>query len=87
MTAASLALFAPGANAQVPPGTCMIADPTGTPLNLRDGPNGPILGKLYNGDFVVMHRTTRDARGRSWAYISARNMDGWVFREYIACRR
>ncbi len=28
---------------------CTVADPTGTPLNLRSAPNGTILDRLDNG--------------------------------------
>ena len=32
---------------------CNVADPTGTPLNVRSSPNGPIMGALHNG--VTVH--------------------------------
>ena len=28
---------------------CKVTDPTGTPLNVRDGPNGKVIGTLANG--------------------------------------
>ncbi len=35
LSALGIALAAPAAQAQVPRGTCMVSDPTGTPLNVR----------------------------------------------------
>ena len=29
---------------------CKVTDPTGTPLNVRQSPNGKIIGTLANGD-------------------------------------
>lgn len=76
------------AKAQVPRGACMIADPTGTPLNVRATPGGRIVGALYNGDFVVMQTTSRDGAGRVWALVGGTDgsTHGWVFREFISCR-
>ncbi len=76
------------ANAQVPRGACMISDPTGTPLNVRAGPNGAVVGRLFNGDVVVMTGAIAQDRGRPWAQISTPNsgVRGWVFREFISCR-
>ena len=34
--------------------TCVVDDPTGTPLNVRTSPNGAILGALYNGAVVLV---------------------------------
>ncbi len=63
-------------------------DPTGTPLNVRVAPNGPIVGALNNGLLVAIVDTRDDANGRPWAFI-VRAKDGhpfgWVFREFIAC--
>lgn len=67
---------------------CRVMDPTGTPLNIRGGPNGPIIGKAENGALVSILETTRDARGRAWVYVAHRASGeplGWVYREFIAC--
>ena len=84
----ALPFLASAAQAQVPRGTCMISDPTGTPLNVRSAPAGRIIGNLYNGDFVVMTGTAPDANGRNWAQVTGTSTDirGWVFREFISCR-
>jgi hypothetical protein len=86
--ALAFALLSVEASAQVPRGTCLIADPTGTPLNVRASPGGRVVGNLYNGDYVVMQRTTRDAGGRPWALVAGTDgsTHGWVFREFISCR-
>jgi uncharacterized protein YraI len=60
---------------------CVVNDPTGTPLNVRDSPNGRILGALYNGVQVNVVR-----RSGSWAYIvPQRGESGWVFSDYLDC--
>lgn len=33
---------------------CKVTDPTGTPLNVRQSPNGKIIGTLANGTFVII---------------------------------
>lgn len=67
---------------------CQVNDPTGTPLNLRNTPNGEIVGALNNGVSVRVVQVGQDPRGRSWSLI-ARIADnqtlGWVYREYVAC--
>ena len=70
---------------------CRVVDPTGTPLNLRAGPNGPVIGTVANGRLVRYLRDQDDARGRTWVQIAPWNDGGsgrplgWVFREFIAC--
>jgi Bacterial SH3 domain len=66
---------------------CVVADPTGTPLNIRTSPNGKIVGKIANGERVrISEQTTED--GKQWAYISntASRPMGWVFRKFLSCR-
>ena len=67
--------------------TCVVADPTGTPLNIRTSPNGKIVGKISNGERIrISDQTTEN--GKEWAYISnaASRPMGWVFRKFLACR-
>lgn len=73
---------------QIPRGSCMVSDPTGTMLNIRSRPRGPITGQLRNGEIVRIISTRRGERGKSWAMIGGRNGSdiGWVFREYVSCR-
>ncbi len=62
---------------------CRVADPTGTPLNVRDSPNGTIIGALDNGISVRFTNRTSDGR---WGYIvPARGKSGWVFADYVNC--
>lgn len=68
-------------------GICLVADPTGTPLNIRTSPNGKIIGKIANGERIrISDQTTEN--GKEWAYISntASRPMGWVFRKFLACR-
>ena len=67
--------------------TCVVADPTGTPLNIRTSPNGKIVGKIANGERIrISDQMTEN--GKQWAYISntASRPMGWVFRKFLACR-
>ena len=75
---------------------CKVTDPTGTPLNVRDTPNGKKVGTLRNGTKVIMTGDSTDSKGRSWALVywkggqrlkgsSGADNEGWVIREYISC--
>jgi hypothetical protein len=77
-----LAATAVSANARQ---ICAVADPTGTPLNLRTKPNGTILGALHNCSAVTLLDETK-----GWAKVLTFNKSqpdkiGWVFREHLAC--
>lgn len=67
---------------------CVVSDPTGTPMNVRAHPNGPILGALHNGAAVQILDVTVDGGGRPWAYVVplGEGRRGWVFRAHLACR-
>ncbi len=67
---------------------CVVDDPTGTPLNVRDGINGNIIGSLPNGKLVRVKTGDTDSQGRPWVIISdyrSGQFIGWVFRRYIKC--
>jgi len=66
---------------------CVVADPTGTPLNIRTSPNGKVVGKIANGERIRISDQTVE-NGKEWAYISnaASRPMGWVFRKFIVCR-
>ncbi|KAF0121121.1 MAG: SH3 domain-containing protein [Xanthobacteraceae bacterium] len=67
---------------------CRVMDPTGTPLNVRDSPNGVVIGRIRNGTLVTRVRSSEDERGRPWSYVVDRSSGeplGWVYREFIAC--
>jgi hypothetical protein len=63
---------------------CTVADPSGTPLNVRSQPkpNGSILGALDNDTSVVV----KERRGQ-WASIvpESAGKSGWVWAEYLSC--
>ena len=80
----ALAAAAPAAAAE---DACRVMDPTGTPLNVRTVPNGPIVATLPNGLLVAVVDVRTDAAGRPWAFVVRPDghILGWVFREFIAC--
>lgn len=64
---------------------CTVIDPTGTPLNVRAGPNGKILSTLKRGSIVevVDHQ---QANGDRWALVASYGEAwGWVFGAYLNC--
>ncbi len=66
---------------------CTVADPTGTPLNIREKPNGAIIGSLPNGFPVEVARSAAQ-RGTNWVEIAsagAGQPTGWVYRPHIRC--
>ncbi len=72
---------------------CKVADPTGTPLNVRASPNGKISQTLKNGSIVFVEKKSyqsKNGANRVWAQISqaagnSRKILGWVFGDYISC--
>lgn len=76
--------------------SCMVADPTGTLLNVRETPAGKRLGSLKNGTKLTLTHFDDDSRGRTWSYVkwegqplekvSNNRNEGWVIREYISCK-
>jgi len=68
---------------------CRVMDPTGTPLNVRATPNGPIVGTLNNGEQILVFRQSSDHKGE-WVYVRDYENGkpiGWAFRKFIACER
>lgn len=68
--------------------TCVVEDPTGTPLNVRSSPNGSIRGALHNGALVEILDTTY-AQGGRWVYIAPLEggKRGWVYGPHLDCDR
>jgi hypothetical protein len=69
---------------------CKVTDPTGTPLNVRDTPNGRVINTLKNGREVSINQISYDSKGRPWAkvggyYNGEYRVWGWVLREFISC--
>jgi uncharacterized protein YraI len=85
LLAGCFAAMATAASAQ----TCIVNDPTGTPLNVRARPNGAILGALHNGAAVQVLQVIYDNGGRAWANIAplGAGARGWVFGSYLTCGR
>lgn len=84
-TVLALALAVPAAIACDGPPVCTVVDPTGTPLNVRSGPNGVILASLERGEKVeiVEHK---EAGGQRWALVANyTNAWGYVFGDYLIC--
>ncbi|HEY3889914.1 MAG TPA: TIR domain-containing protein [Caulobacteraceae bacterium] len=67
--------------------SCIVADPTPTPLNIRTTPNGRIALTMDNGAAVhVIGRAT--VNGQSWSQIGSGQdgpLLGWVFSGYLNC--
>ncbi|MEH2195445.1 MAG: SH3 domain-containing protein [Nostoc sp.] len=69
---------------------CQVTDPTGTPLNVRDQPNGQVINTLKNGRQVDILEIAHDSQNRAWAriggyYNGKYRVWGWVIREFISC--
>ena len=67
--------------------TCDVADPTGTPLNVRNQPNGKILFTLRNGTKVVWVELSNDQKWVKIFPMTGRHRDreGWVFTDFLDC--
>ena len=81
---AVLAFIQPALACDGPP-ACTVIDPTGTPLNVREGPNGKILGTLRKGSVVAVldHRMHESKR---WALVAKfGDAWGWVYGPYLSC--
>ena len=67
---------------------CLVADPSGTPLNVRIRPLGVIVQTLTNGTPVIRGAQER-YEGKRWTQIrlsSGGAPIGWVFDDYLDCR-
>lgn len=67
---------------------CVVADPTGTPLNLRTTPNGKVIATIRNGALVTITDDAVDGKGRAWSYIQndANSIGlGWAIKSFLAC--
>lgn len=86
LSASTMTVELPAQAAQV----CKVTDPTGTPLNVRNQPNGRVINTLKNGREVKIEALTDDTKGRSWAKVGGNDKGkyriwGWVLREFISC--
>ena len=65
-----------------------MTDPTGTPLNVRESPNGKIIGTLPNGTLVSVVELKNAANGKQWVNVqhyATKQPIGWIFREFVSC--
>ncbi|VXD23043.1 exported hypothetical protein [Planktothrix serta PCC 8927] len=67
--------------AQTPIGYCTVADPSGTPLNVRQTPNGKVIGSLKNGTIVALG-VTDGSEGEKWTKI-INPLEGYVWSDYL----
>ena len=66
---------------------CSVADPTSTPLNLREEAAGEIWGTVRNGTKLRASAIT-SVKGKPWAFVSRWSTDntvGWVYDPYLGC--
>ncbi|NEQ45626.1 MAG: SH3 domain-containing protein [Leptolyngbya sp. SIOISBB] len=80
-------ILGPGVESTSDPITCVVEDPTGTPLNVRSTPNGPeIVGTLENGSQVIPYDIAIDENERHFLLIGNKSDRwGWVFGPYMSC--
>lgn len=65
--------------------TCRVADPSTTPLNIRNDTD-QVIGTIANGNLVTIVNTKADRQNKLWAFISFKNEGlGWVYRKYLDC--
>ena len=67
------------------PQRCIVADPADTTLNVRQSPNGPVIGRLSNGEPVVLIQQSGD-----WQEIGDNREGklrklGWVWSRHLDC--
>lgn len=67
--------------AQTSIGYCTVADPTGTPLNVRQKPDGKVIGSLKNGTIVALGETD-GSEGEKWTKI-IKPLEGYVWSDYL----
>lgn len=83
-TAAAALAFSSTAHAE----SCMVADPTNTPLKYRSAPYGKVLGTLPNGTWIYINDWKIDKNGKPWvrAFSHSNNRFlGWVYYNYLSC--
>lgn len=69
---------------------CRVADPTGTPLNVRTAPNAKIIRTLRNGTYVEIEQVVTGPDRKRWAFVIQPDTGaafGWVFRDYLICNQ
>lgn len=67
--------------AQTPVGYCTVSGLTDSPLNVRDRPNGEVIGSLENGAVVAIG-VTDGSEGENWTRIIS-PIEGYVSAQYL----
>jgi hypothetical protein len=65
--------------------TCIVIDTT-PPLNVREMPNGRVIGGLDRGDKVIVNQGPIMYRGEPWVNVTAFNdfnLQGWVYKPLL----
>lgn len=77
----------PGKRYVKPSENCKVADPTGTPLNIRSRPNGKILFTLRNGTGVGAENLSDDQKWIEVFPLAGHNKDrkGWAYLDFLDC--
>jgi hypothetical protein len=69
---------------------CEVTDSTGTPLNIRNKPNGRVVGKLRNGTVLWQEDYLYDSMGREWLKVGIYRgkkytVLGYVLKDLLSC--
>ena len=82
--------------AQAESGGCSVQESGDAPVNVRNSPNGVILGNLHSGTVVQIRSQDKGDDGKNWMYIAWQGQplknvktaryEGWVAGERVICR-
>ena len=66
---------------------CVVTNPSGRPMNVRETPNGEIKDIVSNGRHIKSLRLASAADGKPWAYVAddSGRAIGWMFFPYLNC--
>ena len=66
--------------------SCRVNDPNDTYVNLRQTPNGSLIGPVANGTSIQITGYQSDSQGRDWAEVYTSNKQvGYMFRRMLSC--
>lgn len=69
-----------------PAASCIIADPTPTPLNVRTMPYGAVIQTIENGSHVHIIDERADQSGNRRVYVADSKPLGWVYKKHVLCK-
>ena len=64
---------------------CRIFDPDDSFVNVRQSPEGVLIGPLMNAKKVIIVDIMKDAKSRDWALIQYGNRIAFVMRKLVKC--